>query len=113
MSQITTHVLDITRGCPGAGIFVTLYQEVDDLWKAVANSTTTNEGKILDLLKTDFVLIQGCYRLRFNTQDYFKSLLERSFYPYIDVVFNVYDSDEHYHIPLLISAHGFTTYRGS
>lgn len=113
MSQITTHVLDTTRGHPAAQLPVTLYQKSDGQWQKIGSADTDKGGRISDLLPPDTKLPAGCYRMHFKTQAYFDSNQETGFYPYVDIVFSLDDSGSHYHIPLLLSAFGYSTYRGS
>jgi len=117
MSQITTHVLDTTKGLPAQYVPITLYQQVEDesghSWKALANGNTNEDGRIANLLAEDVILPAGIYRMHFDTQHYFKLNGEKGFYPYVDIVFELDDKGNHYHIPLLLTAYGYSTYRGS
>ncbi len=112
MSQITTHILDTSRGKPGEEITVILSQQQAEGWKQLALGSTDSQGRNTDLLNDDTKLELGVYRLRFETREYFEKLGVLSFYPFVEITFNV-TSDEHYHIPVLISPYGFTTYRGT
>jgi 5-hydroxyisourate hydrolase len=112
MSQITTHILDTTRGRPAVGVIIDLYQGGNDEWKLVARSVTNSDGRIPDLLADDVVLQKGIYKMRFETKDYFDKEQQKTFYPYVEIVFEV-DSEEHYHVPLLLNPFGYSTYRGS
>jgi 5-hydroxyisourate hydrolase len=113
MSQITTHVLDTTRGNPAASLPISLYQQKGDSWNKMAEGLTNADGRIGDLLSTDVILNTGTYRLHFDTKKYYSSNNEQGFYPYVDIVFELDGSGTHYHIPLLLTAFGYTTYRGS
>jgi 5-hydroxyisourate hydrolase len=109
MSAITTHVLDTTRGRPAAGIPVTLeFQASAEEWKKVGQGTTDTDGRIKTLVDPAAELTPGVYRLTFNVESY-----QRAFYPRVVVEFRVENPKEHYHIPLLLGAFGYTTYRGS
>lgn len=112
MSQITTHVLDTSRGKPADDITVILFQQQADNWRQLALGTTDSHGRNSKLLKPDVVLEPGIYRLRFESKAYFDKLGTQCFHPFIEISFAV-SSTEHYHIPLLISPWGFTSYRGS
>ena len=112
MSQITTHILDTTKGRPAVGVIIDLYYGTNDEWKLLARSVTNSDGRISDLLADDAVLQQGIYKMRFETKDYFDKEQVKTFYPYVEIIFEV-DSDEHYHIPLLLNPFGYSTYRGS
>jgi 5-hydroxyisourate hydrolase len=113
MSQITTHVLDTARGCPAKGVPIELSFQKDGIWLSIAKGTTNSDGRIADLLASDVKLTAGLYRVHFNTKRYFDSNNEIGFYPFVEVVFQLDDHSSHYHIPLLLSAYGYSTYRGS
>ncbi len=112
MSQITTHILDTTKGRPAAGINAILYEGQNDEWKEIARGVTSADGRIPDLLANNVILPHGIYKIRFETKDYFDKMPMVSFYPYIEIVFDI-KTNEHYHIPLLLSPFGYSTYRGS
>jgi len=116
-SQITTHILDTTRGLPAKNVPITLYQQVDKnadtLWKSIASGSTNDDGRIAGLLDGNITLPAGYYRMHFDTAHYFDAMGEKGFYPYVDIVFELDDSGDHYHIPLLLTAYGYSTYRGS
>jgi len=111
-SPITTHVLDTALGRPAAGVAVNLEIEVfDGQWKELGRGTTDDGGRISQLLADDFAA--GTYRLTFDTKSYFLARNVPCFYPRVTIVFTVRDAKEHYHIPLLLSPYGYSTYRGS
>jgi len=112
MSAITTHVLDTSFGKPAAGINICLHFLKDNSWENIAEGITNNEGRITDLLNNDKIPEKGIYKMTFGTGNYFKDQGIKNFYPYIEIIFEI-DSDEHYHIPLLLSPFGYSTYRGS
>ncbi len=103
MSQVTTHVLDTALGRPAAGVDVTLEQD----GTVVARGTTDPDGRVGDLGPDR--LDPGTYRLRFDTGAYAGGA---AFFPEVVVAF-VVQGEEHLHVPLLLSPHGYTTYRGS
>jgi 5-hydroxyisourate hydrolase len=113
MSQITTHVLDTTRGSPAANLPITLFAQTADGWNELAGGITNQDGRIAGLLDDNVKLAGGIYRMHFATKSYFDSNNEVGFYPYVDIVFELDDSGNHYHIPLLLTAFGYSTYRGS
>lgn len=117
VSQITTHVLDTTKGLPAQYVPITLYQQIEEAasfsWKLLANGKTNEDGRIASLFDPSIQLPAGVYRMHFDTQHYFKLNSEKGFYPYVDIVFELDDSGQHYHIPLLLTAYGYSTYRGS
>ena len=107
MSPITTHVLDTARGRPAAGIPVTLEYSTGGQWIAVGSGTTGSDGRIADLVPAGVQLRTGDYRIVFVTAAF------SPFYPRVEVTFVVGNPSEHYHIPLLLSPFGYSTYRGS
>ena len=113
MSQITTHVLDTTRGLPAQNLPITLFVQTNEGWNELASGLTNADGRITGLLADDIVLGAGVYRMHFSTKPYFLDNKEQGFYPYVDIVFELDGSASHYHIPLLLTAFGYSTYRGS
>jgi 5-hydroxyisourate hydrolase len=113
MSGITTHVLDTSRGKPAAGMAVMLDIEEADGWRTVGFGRTDANGRLKDLLPSGHSLSAGTYRLTFGTGDYFAAQGTPTFYPSVTVVFVVSGAAEHYHVPLLVSPYGYSTYRGS
>ena len=111
MSPITTHVLDTSRGRPAAGVPVVLERAVDSGWQSVGRGTTDADGRVRDLLASPPEV--GRYRLSFDTGAYFNAIGETGFYPEVSVTFVVGRGEEHYHVPLLLSPFGYSTYRGS
>jgi 5-hydroxyisourate hydrolase len=112
MSEITTHVLDTSLGRPAAGVPVTLEaREASRGWKQVGRGTTDGDGRLKNLAAGP--LAAGAYRLTFDTRAYFESRQTASFYPEVAIVFEVQDAAAKYHVPLLISPYGYSTYRGS
>jgi 5-hydroxyisourate hydrolase len=113
MSHITTHVLDVSVGRPAANVAVMLEaQSPAGQWTEVARGTTDPDGRLRDW-PTAKVVAAGTYRLTFDTRAYFATHKIMSLYPQVSIVFEVRNSQEHYHIPLLLSPFGYSTYRGS
>ena len=113
MSQITTHVLDISIGRPAAGVPVILEMEkAGGGWKELGHGVTDTDGRLGALLAPGS-LKEGTYRLTFDTRAYFVARKVEALYPQVSVVFEVRRANEHYHIPLLLSPYGYSTYRGS
>src|SRR5262249_46841838 len=103
------HVLDTAAGKPAQGIPVTLdFQIAENRWKQVGKGETDGNGRLQILMKPDAALKEGVYRLTFET-----GKNGQHFFPYVCIVFRVDDPAQHYHIPLLVSPFGYTTYRGS
>jgi 5-hydroxyisourate hydrolase len=113
MSGITTHVLDIARGRPAAGVPVTLEAKLEGGWTVVGRGATDADGRLRDLAPADFVLSEGEYRLTFDAGAYFDASGTDGFYTEVVVSFVVRDAAAHHHVPLLLSPYGYTTYRGS
>lgn len=112
-SPITTHVLDTARGRPAAGVDVELEIAEGDGWRFLAIGRTDGDGRVGDLLPASPGLEPGTYRLTFAVGAYEAALGGEAFYPRVPVVFRVVDPLQHYHVPLLLSPFGYSTYRGS
>ena len=112
-SPITSHVLDTSRGKPAAGVKIFLEYENGGTWQKIGEGATNQDGRIEDLLKDGEILRKGSYRLRFSADVYYQSLGQKTFYPGITITFSVDQPSEHYHVPLLLSPFGYSTYRGS
>jgi 5-hydroxyisourate hydrolase len=113
MSQITTHVLDISIGRPAAGVPVILEMEnTGGRWKELGRGVTDGNGRLGDLTAPGS-LKDGTYRLTFDTRAYFSGRKIEALYPQVSIVFEVRRANEHHHIPLLLSPFGYSTYRGS
>ena len=113
MSAITTHVLDISRGRPASGVAISLERETGDGWQQIGKGATDADGRAIDLMTADSVLSEGVYRLTFETGPYFAAQKIETFYREVVIAFTVSDSAQHYHVPLLLSPFGYSTYRGS
>ncbi|MEJ7586370.1 MAG: hydroxyisourate hydrolase [Ferruginibacter sp.] len=111
MSQITTHVLDTSKGKPAWGIAISLYEQIAHEWFEIAKGVTNNEGRLLNLLQDDHELQLGIYKMSFDIKHYFDADDIVSFYPVIEIIFEI-TTIGHYHVPLLISPFGYSTYRG-
>ena len=112
--MISTHVLDTARGRPAADVRVVL-ERVDGPGapRELARAKTDADGRVRELLPAAAALEAGTYRLTFETGHYFAALDVDTFYPHVSVLFTVRDPSQHHHVPLLVSPHGFSTYRGS
>lgn len=110
--MITTHVLDVSRGKPASGVLVTLeHRGPDGSWTPVGHGETDTDGRAGAL--TESPPQNGTYRLTFDTATYFRERHALTFYPEVIVIFDVNDSGQNYHVPLLLSPWGYSTYRGS
>jgi 5-hydroxyisourate hydrolase len=111
--MITTHVLDTSRGRPAVGVAVTLDRRVEGAWESVGSGETDADGRLRTLMSGTSTLTPGVYRLVFETKRYFGANSVTTFYPEVVIVFETAPGEAHYHVPLLISPFGFTTYRGT
>ena len=113
MSRISTHILDLMRGRPAADVPVRLEQQQSSgNWREIGSAHTDQDGRCTQLLPTED-LSPGVYRLSFDTAAYFNAQKLAALYPVVEVTFQVHSGESHFHIPLLLSANGYTTYRGS
>jgi 5-hydroxyisourate hydrolase len=108
--MITTHILDVSIGKPAAGVRVVLTQVTDTQRKQVGAGVTDADGRLKELGVTP---VGGVFELTFETGPYFLARDVRSFHPRVTVTVEISDPKQHYHVPLLISPFGYTTYRGS
>ena len=114
MSPITTHILDVSTGIPARGIGVTLERQTSSGdWEIIGRGATDDDGRLRDLLASNADFEAGNYRLTFDTGAYFAAQQIEGFYPQAVIVFTVRDAAQHYHVPLLLSPFGYSTYRGS
>ncbi|XP_078684062.1 5-hydroxyisourate hydrolase-like isoform X3 [Branchiostoma floridae x Branchiostoma belcheri] len=113
-SPITTHILDTSLGRPAADVPIKLYRRGERLgqeWTQVSSGQTNSDGRCNGLLNS---LEAGVYKITFETGTYFnKNGIRQYFYPYVDIVFEIHDPSQHYHVPLLLNPFGYSTYRGS
>jgi len=112
MSQLTTHILDTSIGKPAMGVHVFLFHQDGGSWVQIAKGETNDDGRIPDLLKKGATMKLGTYKLRFETQSYFARHSIQTFYPFVEITFQI-TTDDHYHVPLLLNPFGYSTYRGS
>jgi 5-hydroxyisourate hydrolase len=114
MSTISTHILDTSRGRPAAGVGVKLEAlNAGEGWAQLAQAQTDEDGRVKAFALSEPQLAAGTYRLVFAVGGYFAALNQATFYPEVMVNFRVEGGTEHYHVPLLISPFGYSTYRGS
>lgn len=104
MTTLSTHVLDTASGGPAEGMLVHLSNWQDDGWVRLSEFATDDDGRVAGFGDLE----PGLYRLGFETRNYGKG-----FFPFVHVIFELDDGRSHYHIPLLLSPYGYTTYRGS
>lgn len=114
MKRISTHVLDIASGKPASGVPLRLeFRQPAGAWRSLSSARTDADGRCSQLLSENEELGEGVYRLTFDTAAYFGSQGIQGLYPFVEITFQVRSGDAHYHIPLLLSPNGYTTYRGS
>ena len=114
MSTISTHILDTSRGAPANGVAISLeVQNSDETWTELSHAWTDDDGRVKPFFLVEQPLQGGTYRLVFDIDAYFSGLKVESFYPQVTIVFKIDDTTQHYHVPLLISPYGYSTYRGS
>ncbi len=114
MATISTHILDVARGAPAGGVAIALgSQNTDESWTELSHAWTDEDGRVKPFFLVTEPLPSGIYRLVFDTEAYFSGLDVESFFPQVIIVFKINDSAQHYHVPLLISPYGYSTYRGS
>lgn len=111
--QLSTHMLDISKGQPAPNITVTLYKldSITGNWQSVTTGKTDGNGRITNLLPSTKDNT-GIYKLKFETESYFKAQNLKSIYPYVEIIFRI-EGQGHYHIPITMSANGYSTYRGN
>jgi 5-hydroxyisourate hydrolase len=114
MKRISTHVLDTSRGKPAAAVPVRLERcQPSGNWHSLSSAQTDPDGRCTQLLPETESLAEGTYRLIFETADYFAAQGVQGLYPLVEITFFVRGGESHFHIPLLLSPNGYTTYRGS
>jgi len=113
MKRISTHILDLMRGQPANDVPVRLeWQEISGNWRLLNSARTDQDGRCGQLLP-DNQMFPGVYRFSFDTAGYFVAQKISGLYPVVEVTFQARDGESQFHIPLLLSANGYTTYRGS
>ncbi|UNK46107.1 hydroxyisourate hydrolase [Arthrobacter sulfonylureivorans] len=110
-SHITTHILDTGTGRPAVGVKALLEAQSMSGWREVASGHTDSDGRIKTLGPE--AVDAGVYRIRFETGPYFAAAGVETFFPSVEVTFEIKDPGQHYHVPLLISPFAYSTYRGS
>jgi 5-hydroxyisourate hydrolase len=112
MSAITSHVLDTSLGLPVAGLSVSLARLVAGKFEAIGQAVTDQDGRVKQLMG-NAALEAGVYRLSFETGAHYRRAGRDAFYEQVEIQFRVENASEHYHVPLLLSPFGYSTYRGS
>lgn len=114
---LTTHVLDTAQGIPAAGMSVSLYRIAGDAPKLLANMTTNADGRTDGPILPQGEFSTGTFELIFEAGAYFShaglGMEQPRFLDVIPIRFGISDLKSHYHVPLLVSPYGYSTYRGS
>ncbi|AFL79625.1 hydroxyisourate hydrolase [Aequorivita sublithincola DSM 14238] len=111
--QLSTHILDVSAGLPAEGVTIKLEKmnPQTNTWDFVSEKKTSESGRVNDFLPSN-ENNEGTYRFTFMIEDYFKKMKEETFYPFVEVAFKI-TGKNHYHVPITLSAFGYSTYRGS
>ncbi|KAL2715104.1 PH domain-containing protein -like isoform X1 [Vespula squamosa] len=111
--RVSTHVIDTSKGIPVGGLQVSLYKLMDGRWTFLNESNTGPNGRCSDLVdNTKVNFTAGRYKIHFDIDKYFTLRRIETMYPFIEIVFDVKNPAGHYHIPVLLSPFGYSTYRG-
>lgn len=112
-NPLSVHILDLQSGQPTAGVAVTLEQRDGPQWRALGSAVTDAQGRVRALYPAGKPLAAGAYRIVFKTGEHYAKLRQPTFFEQIPVEFKVENTAQHYHIPLLLSPFGYSTYRGN
>lgn len=112
-NPLSVHVLNQETGLPSSNVTVTLEAQQGEKWVKLNEAKTDSNGRIKEFYPKDTALQKGVYKVTFKTGDWFKANNQRTFFPEVPVVFVIDGVLEHYHIPLLLSSYGYSTYRGN
>lgn len=111
--RLSSHILDIDAGVPASGVKITLEKmNPDSTWSFVDQKTTDENGRVKDFLEEGTDDSNGIYRLTYHVKPYFERKGIETFYPFIEVAFEI-SGDKHYHVPITLSPFGYSTYRGN
>ncbi len=117
MGFVTTHVLDTSNGKPASGLLIELWDRSSDTLRHISSDTTNSDGRLDKPIISEADMQSGTYELRFHVGDYFASngidLPSPRFLDIVPIIFGIADEEAHYHVPLLVSPYGYSTYRGS
>lgn len=111
--RLTTHVLDTAHGTPARGLAIDLFALEGEARRPLLSARTNDDGRCEKPLLSGAAMEPGVYELVFHVGDYFGEAVDAAFLDVVPVRFKIADADAHYHVPLLVSPFGYTTYRGS
>ena len=112
-NPLSVHVLNLQDGLPSQEVVVTLEKLSGEQWTLMNTGVTNEQGRITALFPHDTPLVKGTYRVTFKTGKWFADRKNKTFFPEIPVIFTADGSVPHYHVPLLLSQYGYSTYRGN
>jgi 5-hydroxyisourate hydrolase len=112
-NPLSVHILDLQSGQPTPGVALTLEQQDKGEWRALGSAVTDAQGRVRALYPAGKTLASGAYRIVFKTGEHYARLRQPTFFEQIPIEFKVADTAQHYHIPLLLSPYGYSTYRGN
>ena len=114
MGKLTTHILDTSVGTPAQGVEIKLYKRNDSSLKLINSAKTNEDGRCKEPLLSGDLFEEGCYEIEFNIGHYYATKdIDCPFLKDVVIRFYISNSDENYHVPLLISPFSYSTYRGS
>lgn len=117
MSGLTTHILDTTHGIPAAGVRIELFKTRGGVRSKIREARTNDDGRTDSPMLSAEQCMPNTYELLFYMGDYFRDkgadLPDQPFFDVVSVRFTIHDHTQVYHVPLLVSPWGYTTYRGS
>ena len=112
-NPLSVHVLNLENGLPSANVEVVLEKSSGDQWIKLNQKLTGENGRITALYPENKALEKGIYKVTFKTVAWFNQQKQQTFFPEVPVIFKVDGTVKHYHIPLLLSPYGYSTYRGN
>ena len=114
MGKLTTHILDTSMGTPAKEVEIKLYKRNDSSLKLINSAETNEDGRCNEPLLSGNLFEEGCYEIEFNIGHYYATKdIDCPFLKDVVIRFYISNSDENYHVPLLISPFSYSTYRGS
>ncbi|MHA3061556.1 hydroxyisourate hydrolase [Acinetobacter sp. ANC 4636] len=112
-NPLSVHVLNLENGLPSSDVTVTLEEQKNGKWIKISEAKTNEQGRVTALFPENKTLDNAIYKVTFKTGDWFKKNKQNTFFPEVPVIFQADGSVKHYHIPLLLSPYGYSTYRGN